>query len=769
MLSVTQRILFAVFTCATLAMAWRAWKPILAHLRAGRADTEPHADHLTRRLRYALITTITQRRTFRRRPWISFFHALIFYGFSFYLAVNVIDALGGYVALPSMPHTLVGAAYHLMADLLSGGVLLGVVALLVRRFAAPAKRDLRFYPRTLLQPAVAAGAVARDSILVSGFILLHVGARLVGAAARLRLEGGDAWQPLATIVSAMVPAAHAHMISVACYWLALGSVLLFLSYFPRSKHLHLFAAPANYFIAREQQSGTPPPLALDFTSEVPELGAATLQNLAWPRLLDGYACIQCNRCQDACPAAVTGKALSPAALEINKRVLLNAAASSGDAQPVLATPLLGHVLSLEAAWACTTCGACLDVCPVQDEPMLDILDVRRQQVMLEGAFPSQLQSMFRGLERNGNPWGLSPQKRMDWAVGLNVPTVETNPAPEVLYWVGCAPSYDPQSQQTARAFVQLMQKADVDFAVLGTKECCTGDSARRAGNEYLYRQLADRNVATLNELRPKKIVTTCPHCMNSLKHDYAQLGGNYEVEHHTVFLDRLMRDGRLTAKVEGGAVAFHDPCYLGRHNAVYEEPRQLLHVLRTDVRELPRARDASFCCGAGGAQFWKEEEAGDQRIADNRMAEVQRALPQAGDAVLAVGCPFCKVTLKSATTEGTPPAVMDVAELLLRAVQATGAELPPTGVEARSATVIEIPTSMELSHAELPTTESASALLEEAAAPNVALENYAGTTDAAPTGGPADASLEAPSSEVRPSAPTRKQWKPKRGKGDSTL
>jgi Fe-S oxidoreductase len=302
--------------------------------------------------------------------------------------------------------------------------------------------------------------------------------------------------------------------------------------------------------------------------------------------------------------------------------------------------------------------------------MLDIIDIRRHQVMIQGDFPAQLQSAFRGMERAKNPWGISHEKRMDWASGLNVKTIDQNPEPDVLFWVGCAPSYDPQSQKTARALVQLLDAAEVDYAVLGKQECCTGDSARRAGNEYLYRQLADENVATLNQVKPKLVVTTCPHCMNALGKEYRQIGGDFKVMHHTEYLESLVNEGRLTITAGPSTVAYHDPCYLGRHNGVYDAPRNLLNILSNSVVELPRNRENSFCCGAGGAQFWKEEEDGAERISDNRYREAEQQLKGTDDKVLAVGCPFCKSMLESTPGKDADGLVVrDVAELLWEGVQ----------------------------------------------------------------------------------------------------
>jgi Fe-S oxidoreductase len=677
MLPFGQRVAFLIFAALCLAVALPRFARLVRMLGRGQPDRDTRLNHLPWRIAGALWLTITQQRTFKRRPWISFFHSLIFYGFVAYILVNAVDALEGYTAWRVSSTTMPGAVYNLLADVLSALVLVGVIALVLRRFLLPSRRDFRFNVRTLLHEDLREGAVRRDSLIVSAFILFHVGSRTVGAAAKLAMRGPDPAQPFASFLAHGIPVAQAHGAAIFGYWGALGSVLAFLAYFPRTKHLHLLMTPIKYAVAREERSGVLPAMELDVAADDANaelrLGAERLEDLAWPRLVDAYACIQCNRCQDACPATATGKALSPSALEINKRLELNALAHAsnefehGGPSP---RPLLQFALSAEAAWACTTCGACLDVCPVGDEPMLDILDVRRQQVMMEGKFPAQLQGAFRGMERAGNPWGIAREQRMEWAKGLDVPTVEQRPDAELLYWVGCAASYDPQAQKTARAFVQLLQTAGVDFAVLGKRECCTGDSARRAGNEYLWRQLAEENVRTLDAARPtlgkQRIVVTCPHCFSSLGQEYQQLGGEYEVVHHTELLASLVTEGRLRPRTAAASLAFHDPCYLGRHNGVYDAPREVLHVLSNDVREMPRSREKSFCCGAGGAQFWKEEEQGDESVAANRLWEAKGVL-QGGDATLVVGCPFCKNMLASSAGEAMP--VRDVAELLWDAVR----------------------------------------------------------------------------------------------------
>lgn len=679
MLPLAHKIAFLAFAVITGLIGVRGFYHLFLRIQRGRSDPDARWDRLPSRIWYALITTLLQRRTFRKRPAVSLFHAFIFYGFVFYLLVNLVDGMEGFFPFTVLSTNWATRTYNLVADLLSFLVLVGVIALIARRFFLPPRRDFRFNEKTMLHEDVQHSYISRDSLIVSGFILFHVGSRAIGEGARLALEGPDRFQPFATFLSHAFTASNAGDWRIFAYWGALGSVLAFLMYFPYSKHIHMFMAPLKYLVARQPASGVLPALDVKLDAALEEaeeqqLGAKKIEDLSWPRLLDAYACIQCNRCQDVCPATATGKALSPAALEINKRMELNHLAKSasgfetGNQSP---RALLGFALSPEAAWACTTCGACMQVCPVQDEQMLDIIDIRRNQVMMEGEFPTQLQTAFRGMERTMNPWGINHDQRMAWAEGLKVPSIEENPNPDVLYWVGCAASYDPQSQKTARALVQLLTHAGVNFAVLGKRECCTGDTARRTGNEYLYSQLAHKNIDTLNAVRPRVILATCPHCMNTIGHEYRQLGGEFKVMHHSEFLESLVKEGRLETEASPASVTYHDPCYLGRHNGVYDAPRNLLRVLSNDFVELGRARENSFCCGAGGGQFWKEEEAGSERVSSNRYREVEQRLASRGESkVLAVGCPFCKSMLSSTPDkdEKNEIAIKDIAELLWEGV-----------------------------------------------------------------------------------------------------
>ncbi len=359
--------------------------------------------------------------------------------------------------------------------------------------------------------------------------------------------------------------------------------------------------------------------------------------------------------------------LSPAALEINKRYFLNyygAEIAKGGASP---QTLVEYAIPPEAIWACTACGACIDICPVDNEPMRDILDIRRSLVLTENVFPQQLQAAFRGMERNVNPWNIPPTERMKWAEGINVPTIDENPSPDILWWVGCAPATDVRAQKVARAFAQVLNHARVNYSVLGPHEQCNGDSARRAGNEYLFNELASSNVKILNQVAPKRIVTTCPHCLHTIKNEYPAFGGNYNMVHHTQFIHELIISDQLVLSATSRGdeavhkITYHDPCYLSRHNHILKEPRRDLAALGVQLEELPRHGLKSFCCGAGGAQMWKEEEHGQERVNANRFREAEAT----GAEVLAVGCPFCMIMLTDARkAHNSEMQVLDIAELI---------------------------------------------------------------------------------------------------------
>ncbi|TAK08105.1 (Fe-S)-binding protein [bacterium] len=658
MLTLIEKISFLLLAAFSLSYAGIGFYRVYKAIVRGRPDSR--FDHLLQRFSRALWIVFSQQSVFKKRPVISVLHALVFYGFVYYFLVNVVDVLEGFFSF----HARAGFwnPFNLLADLLTAGVLVGIIGLVIRRLIVrPA--DFIFAPNVPVQEQVRAG-IFRDSAIVAGFIIFHVGSRLLFKATQLAQEGSDPFHPVSSVFAGMFSGMSPGVVEGLnhfFWWGALGSILVFIPYFPRSKHIHIFMAPVNLALRKEKAGVLEP---MDFEKEE-SFGAAKLEDFAWPRLLDAYSCIMCNRCQEACPAYATGKALSPAAIVINERYELNRILpgfSAGESSP---RPLLEFALNEEAAWACTTCNACVEVCPVGNEPMLHILDVRRERVLMQAEFPGGLKKAFTSMEGAGNPFGLSPDDRLTWAEKLPfaVPTTEQNPNPEVLYWVGCAVSYDPRAQKIAHSLAEILTAAGVNWVVLGRQEKCTGDAARRAGNEYLFSQLATENVESLNALNPKLIVTACPHCFHTLKNEYPRFGGHYQVKHHSEFINELLQSGKLRAPERSdGAVTYHDPCYLGRHNGVYDPPREVVKAMASNLRETRNNRSNSFCCGAGGAQFWKEEERGTERVSTRRYRE----LKETGAKILATACPFCMRMLSDEAAKEEPETaleVLDIAEI----------------------------------------------------------------------------------------------------------
>ncbi len=661
MLTLPEKIIFILAALATIAAVAFAIRRLVRLISAGHG--KPDWKLAWKRLLNVLGRMVTFQPVFRTRFWPSLFHALVAWGFGFYILVNLLDVVAGFIHGFFIPG-FVGDAYRLLADVLSVAVLVGMLFFIFRRFVfRPANLSTR--QTTLLSPKARFG-IWRDSAIVATFILLHVGSRFVGASLDIAAAGkADPWQPFASLVARLWSGSSPQALGLGehiAFWLAIGLIMAFMPYFAYSKHVHLFFSPLNFLLKPERRSiGELAYINLDDTS-IQQFGASKLNDLGWEQLMDAYACIMCFRCQEACPAYTTGKLLSPAALEINKRYFLNTVNSLKDSPA-----LTEFAIPAEAVWACTSCGACVDICPVGNEPMRDILDIRRSLVLMENTFPKQLETAFRGMERAANPWSLPPTERMKWAEGLKVPTIEQNPEPDVLWWVGCAPATEARAQKTARAFARILTAAGVNFAVLGQNEQCTGDSARRAGREDIFFGLATANVELLNEVKPKRIVTTCPHCLHTLKNEYPAFGGNYEVIHHTQLINELISSGRLPMEPQAAAdkssalVTYHDPCYLGRHNGIYAEPRQVLKEVQADLVEMGLHADKSFCCGAGGAQMWKEEEHGLARVCAERVTEARAT----GAKTMAVACPFCMIMLTDAAkADGDQIQVVDVAELV---------------------------------------------------------------------------------------------------------
>lgn len=656
MLTLVEKILFAIFTLVSLYYTYQGVMKIVGHISSGQGKVDWSL--LWKRLGDLILKIGLFKPVFRFRLGPSLLHGFIGWGFFTFLLVNLSDLIYGYTGWKLFYNTgLFGDVYRLLADIMGVAIMVGMLSLSFRRYVLkPATLTTR--DTTLLNPKARTG-ILRDSAIVTATFFTHNFMRMLEESFHLaQTNHADAWQPIITAVSGLWSGMEANqliMLEHVAWWMSIGAVVAFLPYFPYSKHIHLFMAPLNFGLKPERKSiGQLGYINLEDTS-IEQFGAAKMKDLGWEQIMDSYACIQCFRCQEVCPAYNTGKILSPAALEINKRYHLN----YGGAIDLPMT----NLISEEAVWACTSCGACVDICPVGNEPMRDILDIRRNLSMMESSFPKQLETAFKGMERNQNPWNVSQGDRMKWAEGISVPTIEQNAEPEILWWVGCAPATDSRAQKTAQAFAKILNTAGVNYAVLGKNESCTGDSARRAGREDIFFGLATQNVEILNEVAPKRIVTTCPHCLHTIKNEYPAFGGNYQVIHHTQLINELVGAGKISMNLEGDnmKVTFHDPCYLGRHNKITDAPREDLKSAGVDFVEMPRNGAKSFCCGAGGSHAWKEEQPGTARVNETRFAEAKAT----GADTVAVGCPFCMAMMTSASNaDGGEIQVKDVAEIV---------------------------------------------------------------------------------------------------------
>ena len=617
--------------------------------------------------RVGLGAFISQKTLFKTRPVIGFIHALVAWGFSLYLLVNLMDVLYGFIPnFKFFPNHFIGDIYRFFVDIFTVLVLIGIIYFIVRRFIQKDKRLIINEPVLLSNSAVE--GMRFDSMIVGSFITVHVGSRFLSASFEIAGNHSDWSQPAANLVAKMWSGLNPETIIFmehVTWWLALGLILMFLPYFPYSKHAHLFMGPINIMAATNRKSMAALE-KIDFEDEdIEQYGAAQIQHLPQTQLLDGYACIQCNRCQDACPAYETGKELSPSAMEINKRYFFNENLDTLASGQSVDSALTNWMLTEEAAWSCTTCGYCVEVCPVGNEPMVDILRARQDLVMMESKFPKDAMETFEKMENYGNPWGLSPQDREIWMEGHDVPLIRDKKQVDILYWAGCSGAYDTRGKEISQSVVDIFNKADIDYACLGNEEMCTGDSARRIGNEYLFQTMAEQNKETLEKYEFKKIVTQCPHCFTTLKNDYAELGIELDVVHHSQFIDELIEENKISPQPwVDDDVTFHDPCYLGRHNNEYDAPRSVLQsVLRDgEIKEMELSKSNSFCCGAGGGNMWYEIKTGD-RINQNR---VKQAVDTKSKTV-AAACNFCNIMLEDGvkTTQNEENIrVLDIAEMV---------------------------------------------------------------------------------------------------------
>ncbi len=618
---------------------------------------ENRFDRIGTRLRKTFEYAILQKRMFRDL-YAGTFHIFLFAGFVVLLvrtvALVVEGLVPGFLLLPGRT----GDVYTLAKDVFEVLVLVGVAMAVARRaIARPARLDL-----------------TNDAWLILFLIAVLIAADLVSEGAKVALapQLASPWSPaVATIAALLAPLSRPALQKLydASWWTHLADILFFGNYLPYSKHFHIITSVPNVFFMKLDPMGR---LGTPDLEASERFGVSRVEDLSWKSVLDGYTCTECGRCRVVCPTALTGKPLDPKVFigDVRDAVreatpeILAAASGRGNGAPPARKELIGGWLSEETIWACTTCGFCTTACPVFIIPAVDkITEMRRHLVLERADFPKEMQTAFRGMETNGNPWGISASARADWARDLPVVTMSqaAGSPVEVLFWVGCAGSYEDRAKRVSKAIVEILNEAGVSFAILGVEETCTGDSARRMGNEYLFQMLAQQNVETLNGYGVKKIVTNCPHCFNCIKNEYPVLGGTYEVVHATELVSSLVREGRIrfTDPVRE-TISYHDACYLGRYNGVYAPPRDILRAIPgLEVQELPRTCERGLCCGAGGGRMWMEEKLG-ARINQTRMKEIE----EVGTASVGLSCPFCMIMLGNAREEiGATTKPFDVLEL----------------------------------------------------------------------------------------------------------
>jgi Fe-S oxidoreductase/nitrate reductase gamma subunit len=612
--------------------------------------------------------------TLLRDPAAGVMHSLLYFGFVFLFIATVLLEIDH--QLPESLKFLHGRTYQAYAagaDIAGVVFLIGIGWAIVRRYV---QRPYRIRIKTKPEDAVILttfAVIGLTGFFTEAFRIAHDGR-----------PSFEKWSIVGYPLSAVVESWSATGLRDAHRWLWIVHVvafLVFLAILPTTKLRHMFTSPMNmYFKDRERPKGAMKPMPNLMETELESFGAVKIEDFTWKQLFDTDACTICGRCTSVCPAHATGKPLDPREIVLKVGEVMTATGSPQVSPPVgvdseisVAADNVFERISAEELWACTSCKACDEICPVNIEILDKILDMRRYLTLMESDFPTELGNTFRSMENSANAYGLNQGERGDWAASVEGVEIIEAGSPlehEYLYFVGCAGSFDDRNKKTSRALAKLLQRAGIDFAILGPGELCNGDQARRSGNEYIFQMLAMQNVETFDSMGVKKIITQCPHCFNVLKNDYPQLGGNYEVMHHSQLLDQLVSEGRLSlagASLEE-RVTYHDSCYLGRHNDVYLAPRRVVGALGgIDLVEMPRNGTRGMCCGAGGARMWMEENVG-KKVNTERSQEAIAT----GASRIAVACPFCYVMFDDGVKgEGKDEEVrvQDIAEILLEAIE----------------------------------------------------------------------------------------------------
>jgi len=650
-------IFIVVFVVAVLFFAWSCYKRFGLVLK-GRPDNRLNAIH--KRFWNMLFYAFGQRRVVSKPFGIN--HFVLFWAFMVLLIANAEFLLNGLAPDVIDLALLPNGAYFTLAcifDIVSVLALLSVIIAVIRRLAFPP-------PHIEARSRDAFIILSMVGVLMIAFFGMHASEIAQG----LTVERAAAYMPISNFGASIIPVgASGGGLETAAnvfWWIHAVILLAFLNYLPYSKHMHVLAAIPSCFFKSLEKIKTQP--REEFTKDN-TYGVGQVEQFTWKGLFDSYACTECGRCSDVCPATFTGKPLEPRLVihDIKVNLLKNGAKTGGTALPLVGGDGEGTV-SEEVIWECTTCGACMEVCPVFIEHVPRIVDMRRYLVEMKAKFPEELLTLFENMEQRSNPWGIAPAERTKWAADIEVQPFEAGKT-EYLFYVGCAGAFDARNRQTTLSIASILDKAGISWGTLGREELCCGESVRRLGNEYVFDSMARENVRIFEEKGIKKIITQCPHCYNTLKNDYKQYGAGLEVFHHTEFINNLIKEGKLKLRASGdlGNVVFHDSCYLGRYNLIYDAPRQVVAAATgRPPTEMERNRDNAFCCGAGGGRMWMEEKEGTLI----NVARVEEALQKKAETIC-VCCPYCMTMFDDGLKDkdaADKVQVLDLAEIVARAL-----------------------------------------------------------------------------------------------------
>lgn len=659
-----KNIIFLIVFIASVSIFIYSIRKIIIYLLVGKKQ-DNRSGNLNFRLKRVWQVAFIQTKLLRD-PVAGTLHLIIFWGFVLFLSAVIESIVQGFYS--SFNLSFLGLYYSLITfvqDLFGVLIIGAVIFALYRRFVLK-------IPRLMVDEHGQKDAVL-ILLMIIGVCIAMFGQNISSAVIQNFNPYNFEYRPLSYFLAGMFSPGDVTIAEVfyeIFWWLHLLIVFTFMNFLPYSKHFHVISSIPNTFLANiDSIRNTIKPINLEDES-IEVFGAADIEQLSWKQILDAYSCTECGRCTDSCPAAIAGKSLSPRKIIVDIRQRTKEKAplliEGKTEDKVFEKTLVHDYISDMELWECTTCMACVQECPVMIEHVDSIIDLRRNLVLTESIFPTNLNNVFKSLETNFSPWAFNQSDRANWAYGMNIKTMIDDPNGEILFWVGCAGSFDERYKKVTKSFATIMQKANIDFRILGTEEKCNGDTARRLGNEYIAQMMMKENIETLNNYGVKKIVTACPHCFHSLKNEYKQFGGNFEVVHHSQMIEQLVSSGKIELKSSSEKInaTYHDSCYLGRYNGIYNSPRSSLSKIEgLTIAEMNRNKSKGLCCGAGGGRMFLEDEEGG-RINVERTKEALSTNPD----TIASACPFCMTMLTDGVKhfeKADEVSVKDIAEIIL--------------------------------------------------------------------------------------------------------